>query len=125
MYNTGGIIHFPDDLWKWSISNDTIIVGGGVDFYTERYMFFKKNCDCIELMFVKTAIWEDCVVIDEYGNIDDDSSAFDSYNNDFVRQTYVEDSILVGKVNGTKFWIEFSPQYHQTGPWGYETISNP
>ena len=128
--NPNGTPIFSNDVWKWSKSNDTIIVGGSIisegESASEMYMFFKKTCGCIDLLYVKVATWGDQVFLDENGNIvSDDTGAYDLFNNEFIRQTYIEDSILVGEVNGTKFWIEFSPQYRQTEPWGYENISNP
>ena len=125
--NPDGTPVFSNNVWKWSVSNDTIIVGGSIEPYNdsvvEMCMFLKKNNDCINLLYT-TKVFKDCMMF-ENGVLVHDSCSMDFLDNEFKRQTYIEDSILVGKVNDYKFWIEFSSQYHQSSPWGFEILQTP
>ena len=81
-------------------------------------MFFKKNCDCIELINAIEVQCSDVVELDENGNyINNPCGTYDVYHAELVKQAYVEDSLLVGKVGGVSFWMEFSPRYWQVGSW--------
>lgn len=117
-----GTPYFSNDTWKWFTTHDTIVVWGGLDSGGEdgltRYMFFKKNCDCIELINAIEVQCSDVVELDENGNyINNPCGTYDVYHAELVKQAYVEDSLLVGKVGGVSFWMEFSPRYWQVGSW--------
>jgi len=119
--NPDGTPVFSEDTWKWTTSNDTIIIWGYLDSGGEagisRYMFFKKACNCIDLLYVLETFCDDVVNIDENGNLlEDPCNTYEINNVDLIRQKYVEDSLLVGKVGGNSFWMEFSPQYRQDLP---------
>ena len=119
-YHPDGTPYFSTFTWKWTTSNDTIIIWGNVNSGGEagitRYMYFKKNCDCINLLNVKETYCSDTVEIDSTGNIVDPCITYDINNVDLHRQEYVEDSLLVGQVGVYAFWLEFSPQFYQNIP---------
>ncbi len=115
-----GSPYFSNDSWKWVSLNDTIVIWGHLDSGGEagitRLMFFKKDCNCINLIYVKETYCSDEVVIDENGNMEIPCNTYDINNVELRRQTYIEDSLLVGKVGNYAFWVEFSPQYFQSLP---------
>jgi len=122
------IDHSDSYRWEWKISNDTIEIAGDIGSGGEgsltAHMFFKKNIDnCIDLLFTRKVAFDDGGVIfdSDTGEIIEHGFTWFEFNDlDFTIQEYIEDEVLIGRIGGVDFWMEFTPDTHRLIPYDYE-----
>ncbi len=105
------VLNSEEYMWTWMKHNDTIEIMGineNIGYYV--HYFFKNNNNCIDLLYSRNVHYDyqDKIIVN--GEIIQSGyTVTDFYNKTLKIQEYIEDELLVGEIDGRKFWLEFTP----------------